>query len=217
MDMTGYHGTTVENSTKILSEGFKVLKNNKNLWLGFGVYFFLEEIYAFKWILDLYKNKNETTGFENLSKEMVILKVNIDLKEDRLLDLATYEGELLFDKTYNILKRSTNPKVKEMLTDKKYVAAVVINYLFEKLNVGVRYDAVKEIYRINPKNYQYILIKPQLGVPQFQICVKNLAIIKNIEIMEYKDNIAYYLKSWSELISAQPLIKIKSQRNKQYK
>lgn len=116
--MTGYHGTTVENSTKILSEGFKVLKNNKNLWLGFGVYFFLEEIYAFKWILDLYKNKNETTGFENLNKEMVILKVNIDLKEDRLLDLATYEGKLLFDKTYNILKRSTNPKVKEMLTDK---------------------------------------------------------------------------------------------------
>ena len=42
-----YHGTTTENAQNILKENFTIPKRiNYNYWLGRGVYFFLEDIFA---------------------------------------------------------------------------------------------------------------------------------------------------------------------------
>ena len=208
IETIGYHGTTTESAQNILKENFNMPQRKKyNYWLGKGVYFFLEDIFAFKWCVHEYRRKYKKDFTKEDADKMSILEVKLEYEDERILDLTYFKGQYIFDLVY-----------KEILKSKKYseelkchpdnIVCIVIDYMFEILNFYEFYDVVKQIYRINIKNYSGILQTRERGMPQLQICVKNLNIIKNRVIFDYIGNINNYIEQWNNLINAEPFINV---------
>lgn len=204
-ETTVYHGTTTENAQNILEKNFTIPKRKKyNYWLGRGVYFFLEDIFAFKWCIHEYKRIYKKEFSIDEASTMSIVEATLEYDEKRLLDLTLFKGQSLLDKVYNeILK---NKKYANEL--KKYPkdrVCIVIEYMFEILGFNKYYDVVKQLYRVNIPNYSKLANAREQGVPQYQLCVKNTKIIKKRVIFDYIGNINNYIKQWNDLINAEPL------------
>lgn len=203
-----YHGTTAENAQKILEENFKMpVRRKYGYWLGKGVYFFLEDIFAFKWCLHEYRKiygKDFTTDNAN---KMSIIETKIEYDGDRILDLTFFKGQIIIDTTYKKMQKSKKYS-KELLTHKGNTVCIVIDYLFNILNFGEYYDLVKQIYRINLESYDRIITAREKGLPQYQLCVKNIDIIKDRVIFNYIGNINNYIEQWNKLINTEPLVNI---------
>lgn len=213
LQIIGYHGTTTENARKILKENFKIPQQNKmNYWLGKGAYFFLEDIYAFKWCVHEYKRIYRKEFTTDEANEMSIIEAKLEYDENRILDLTYFKGQRLFDEIYNKIIKSQKYSG-ELKKFPEYAACIVIEYMFDILNFYEFYDLVKQIYRINIDNYFGILTKRENGVPQYQICVKNNEIIKNRVIFNYIGNIDNYMKQWNTLINAKPFINVNIAQN----
>lgn len=84
MFITGYHGTTEEESQKILESNYFVPSEGEDNWLGNGIYF--------------YSNLNDAYEWE---KSEVILHTIIKINRDEFLDIDTNEGKQVFN---NVLK-----------------------------------------------------------------------------------------------------------------
>lgn len=204
--LTGYHGTTKENAENILNSGYK-LSQKSNLWLGDGIYFFIEDIFSFKWCLSLHKNKIDKYNKEDIIDKMAILKSEVQIEEERLLDFTLLSGQILFDKAYKRMKESSL-KFKEKLNNGKNVERLVINYMFNEMNYIKKYDAIKQMYRLDRDNYKGILHESVRGIPQYQICIKNVNIITKSECIDFKYKYDEYIKTWDFLSNATGLIKL---------
>lgn len=209
----GYHGTTTENAQKILKENFKIQKRNPyKYWLGEGIYFFLEDIYAFKRCVHEYKRIFGTEFSTEDAEKMSIIKSTINYENSRILDLTYLRGQAIIDKVYKgMLKSSKYSKI--LQENRNNAICIVIEYMFKKLKFGKYYDLVKQIYRINIDNYNGISSNKEKGVPQYQLCVKKLDIIENNIIFNYVNNIDMYVKQWNMLINSVPFINIIQDNN----
>lgn len=99
IEIEGFHGTSYENGTKILEEGFKSSESDED-WLGDGVYFFVEGIppapqnNAVKWaIVSAWDNQIKCNKYSIYT----VIKGEIEVKEDKFLDLTEYDGIKLFN------------------------------------------------------------------------------------------------------------------------
>lgn len=91
MDLIGYHGTSAENESSIVSGNFNVSANDDE-WLGTGAYFFVHGISdpeddARRWaVVQAYDNKKKQNKYD----KYVVLKAEISV--DSALELDTNEG-----------------------------------------------------------------------------------------------------------------------------
>ena len=78
IELVGYHGTIKTNAEKILSSGIFKESNEKDDWLGHGIYFFADIENAIKWANERANRYNE---------EAVVLSANIKCDMNRYLNL----------------------------------------------------------------------------------------------------------------------------------
>ncbi len=198
--LTLYHGTFLKHVSNIIKDNYHIT-NSKN-WMGRGAYFFLEDIFAFTWCVDLYKNEiSSNFNKDDFINNMAILENSIEIDSERLLDLTYFKGQEIIDIAYKKLLSSKKYKLKLENASSNEKMAIIIEFLFEKVGFKSNYDAVKQIYRLHTRNYKDIFGNRERGIPQYQICIKNNNIIKSISIFKYDDKIDSYRERWKNMIN----------------
>ncbi len=184
-----YHGTHRERGQNIICNSKMDITVGDNHWLGNGSYFYVESLYAYKWIIDMYKYKyHKSATKEALSKDYMILLAKFN-DECRIFDLTKAEYKIIFDKAYEQL--SQKKEYSERFKNGEIAEGVVINYLFNILNYIDDFDIVRAIFILNEKRYKAVFTR--IGfMPQEQICVKNLEMVKDISEYNYNEKIPGY-------------------------
>lgn len=198
--ITMYHGTFLKHVSDIIEHNYHIT-NSKN-WMGRGAYFFLEDIFAFTWCLDLYRNEISQQFDEDDFKENMAILVNIaEIDSERILDLSYFEGQEIIDSAYKKLlsNKKYRKKLEEATQNQKM--AIILEILFEKVGFKKNYDAVRQIYRLHVSNYNNIFSPREKGIPQHQVCIKNNSVIKNISVFKYEDKIETYKNKWKNMIN----------------
>lgn len=133
--ITGYHGTAKDNVQDIKKYNFKI-KEDKNHWLGNGVYFFIESyiqpsvVLAKKWA--------KAESWNNYRKEYTydiysVLKSDIILYKGSILNLRNSSGLEIFNKYREKLKNKlTINELKTKIDDFK-----IIEHIKDKFNVKI--------------------------------------------------------------------------------
>ncbi len=104
VSLKGYHTTTSKNARQIYSDKKFFSSNKSNEWLGEGVYFWLKYADAMYWFEKSYVSVDE----------MCIISVDLNLNEDKILDLDS-------DKDMNTLVHFANTYNEEMLKMSKKI------------------------------------------------------------------------------------------------
>ena len=92
--MTVYHGTDQSVAQDILRQGFRC-KENKEHWLGEGIYFYIDKSLAEWW------TTNPTTKHGMAINNPAIIECTIEVDEDKVLDLRTLKGYEKYVDLYN--------------------------------------------------------------------------------------------------------------------
>lgn len=117
----GYHGTPSENVPGIINNNFKESENH-DIWLGNGVYFFVDGIgiespteYARKFAIDSCWNNIDK---KYTKKEVSVVEASIKINNDKFLDLTEEKGNQLFnefrDRTIAKIESSGKSNVEPM-------------------------------------------------------------------------------------------------------
>lgn len=91
-EATGYHTTHISNRASILSTGFRLSDNNRNTWLGEGVYFWADLNDAHIWSKIRFNSRNAT-----------IFAATISTDRSYVLDLRSSESIALYEEMYHEL------------------------------------------------------------------------------------------------------------------
>lgn len=171
-----YHGTEIEKTEKIVgSQSFRPSSGDEH-WLGDGIYFYEEKMYAIRWLCIVYNRKYQghTPKFENVIAKYGIVLANIDVTEDRVFDLTKTEYKIIFDAVHKETIKKYKPKNGEM------VDGAVLNYMFYRMGYKKKFDIIKAIF-IHEDNDISISNTRLAYIPETQYCVVNSSIIKKIE------------------------------------
>lgn len=174
-----YHGTTYDNLRKILAEHKMIPSRGTRHWLGDGVYFFKDDFYAYKWIVQECHDKYGNSYPDKIN-EYGILQVFLKVRQNRIFDLRNLEHKRIYDFTYKRILEEFNKKndIPDQLTD-----GVVINYMFNILKFQRKYDLIIANYFFKKKKSKGLPVQLQF-IEQIQICVKNTRIIRKMK--EYR-------------------------------
>lgn len=166
--------------------------DRKQHWLGDGVYLYREMIYAFWWILLMYKDYfGDENEEENLLKKYSILDVDIDYDTDRIFNLDNPEHYMVFKETERAYKKKSAFSSK--LEKYEYTDGVIINIMFKNLKYGEKYDAVEAVFPIYDLNDSLVGKSRIKSMNEYQICIKNNQIIRGIkDITDVVDFGDYY-------------------------
>lgn len=181
---TLFHGSNRKRGNKIISTQKMIPSEGDKHWLGDGSYFFTEDFYSYKWIVDMFKSRYKELHltYGNLTRYYLILKANVTVQKNRILDLTKAEHKILFDKVYDGIKSKRQ-------IDDDYAEGIVINYMFNELP-GYReeFDLVKALFTFNKR--AYIDMRTRIGyMPQEQICIKNKDVVKDIVEFDFKSRV----------------------------
>lgn len=171
IELVGYHGTIKTNAEKILSSGIFKESNEKDDWLGHGIYFFADVENAIKWANERANRYNE---------EAVVLSVNIKCDMNRYLNLDYQfnrrKVSLFFkdiinksDKDISFYKRDEEKRCIACDLYKDFFGIYVIEFTFSR-KVKKGHSEDKDILGFS-------------SVPEKQICVSNHQCISNIKIV----------------------------------
>ena len=178
--LTGYHGTKRENIDLICKNNFLIsLDKENNLFLGYGVYFFYLCDDALDWnIKKFIEDFKYLPGYEIILNKYGIIKSNIRLKEDDVLDLDNkdklykleilikkFEGKLVTKQEYIRAKNKTSAIINILYHRKLMNKKILSKTFFEQIKT-------KELNSF--KNY-----------PRKMFCVKDTNVI--IENKEEKN------------------------------
>jgi len=182
-----YHGSNRVRGERMISNQQMEISRGEKHWLGDGTYFFEEILHTFKWIVDMFKDKYNHLlfNYDNLKQHYLIIEAKVIWDKTRVFDLTKVEHKLIYDRLREKLEEQ------KILTDKykdmEFVEGVVINYMFNEFEEYPRdFDVIKAMFIRNTSNYRGL--KSRLGyIPQIQICVRNISIIKSILEWEFFD------------------------------
>ncbi len=128
MQITGYHGTSVDNANNIVSNGFTISAGDEH-WIGDGIYFFIKGLFknpdesAKKWaIANSWDNDSKKHKYSNYGT----IEANISIDEDTFWDLTSSDGI----ETFNYLRDKyveAISKAGKRLKDKDFKDGHIIN------------------------------------------------------------------------------------------
>lgn len=188
----GYHGTKSENIELICIENFNVNKDsNDKLFLGSGIYFFIELSDALDWNIKKYKEIHHCIPtYEKIIEKYGIIKSIIVVDKEEILDLD--KKDIL--RKFELLISKCNGKLitKEQYKNASNKTAAIINMMYSrgeikrKVLLKTFFEPIGTKYLQGLKNY-----------PRKMVCVKNNDVIKeNIKVnkisKEEYDNIIYF-------------------------
>lgn len=186
-----YHGTYRARGEKILKERRMEASIGDSHWLGDGSYFFVEDFFAYKWIIDMYRSHYKKDCEDDSLLENYLI-ISARLKENvRVFDLINAKHKIEFDTVFAELakKKELIPRFQNV----EIADGVVINYMFNELGYESEFDLVRAVFIINQRHYKHV--NSRLGfIPQEQICIKNLEVVQDAieynytgKTSEYKD------------------------------
>lgn len=193
-----YHGTEKERGDRILAEQkmpVSVSSDRKQHWLGDGIYLYREMIYAFRWIMLMYRERYAEEK-ETLLKKYSILAVDIEYNPNRIFNLDNPEHYMVFKKTTDAYKQKSAFSSK--LQKLEYTDGVILNIMFKNLKYGEFYDAVEATFPICDFG-EAATSKSRINtVSEYQMCVKNDGIIRKIENVTDSINLGEYQRRFHE-------------------
>jgi hypothetical protein len=172
--LVGYHGTFVDCINDILSGSFKVAEKDDH-YLGMGIYFFKDDLEeARTWAYLQIKKKKSCE-----KREVAVIKANIEVNEDNLLNLTTRSGmEKIICYSQKFINDSSN-KIRFNENNVNRNRSFLIDYISKKYKYQVVLcafeDAMNALRKINNE------INVSIGLYPIQICVKEEGLIKNKE------------------------------------
>lgn len=184
-----FHGTEKQRGIKIIDNKKMEESIGDKHWLGNGAYFYEQLFLSYKWIRDMFKDRQrqEHNTYEDLIDKYIILHCNIKVDKSRIFDIdGNYEHKFIFDrfiKNINEDKNHSKRLSKQIIAD-----GVVLNIMFSEYKYIDKYDVViasfekkRSEYHNNDKTrLNYVLEK--------QICVKNLSKVYDINNKDFKDD-----------------------------
>ncbi|MGD6874236.1 hypothetical protein ACQCU1_18905 [Sutcliffiella horikoshii] len=178
-----FHGSKRSRGEKFIQNKEMEPSKGKKHWLGDGSYFFVEDFYSYKWIVEMFKARHhESCTYDNLNKHYLILTGEVCIEKNRVFDLTRAEHKILFDRVYKKLDEKNEIKHYDI------AEGVVLNYMFNKLNYHKLFDVVKAVFSLN--KYKYEDIKTRVGyMPQEQVCIKNNEVVNDIKEYNFKERI----------------------------
>lgn len=190
--MEGYHGTLKENIESICINNFNINPDTNNkLYLGYGIYFFVELNDALDWNIKQYKDQhNCNPHYEKIIEDYGIIKSIIVVNKNEILDLDNKDilrkFELLISKC-----------IRKLVTKEQYIkapnkTAAILNMMYHrgkikrKVIIKTFFEPIGTKYLNSFKNY-----------PRKMICIKTNDIIKQNIIVddiskEEYDSIVYF-------------------------
>lgn len=147
-----YHATDIKNTVKIINGNFKY-KQNKQHWLGQGIYFFLDMLLAEDWAL------KRIDGYGTIH-EPAYIKCIVEVDESRLLDLRFLDDynfvKKCFDKFINSIigkfdiKNSDYVRLRTLFFDyvkEQYNIRCIVAYIDERHNLSTKQD-MKSVLKV---------------------------------------------------------------------
>jgi len=183
-----YHGTEAERGKRIIKRqkmDYSRSDEDKQHWLGDGIYLYRDCLYAFRWIVLMFNKKYQQ---ENLKSELYakysILKVDIEYDYERVFSFNNPEHQIIFNK----IREECIKKGQESNNFRKYnyVDGLIINIMFKKLNYGENYDMVEAVFPLESIGNIKSRIK---NLNEYQLCIKNPN--KIIKIEDYSSKVDY--------------------------
>lgn len=183
-----YHGTEFERGKAILQSkkmGYSRSTERKQHWLGDGIYLYRDKLYAFRWIVLMYRQYCKDNGItdDNIKEELyakyMILKLDIDYNSDRAFRFNNPEHLEAFLKVKEEYKnKSANSK---KISNTEYADGIILNIMFKKMDYKDNYDLVEATFPlINIDNIRCHDSRIK-SINEDQICIKNPNLVKNIE------------------------------------
>lgn len=188
--LTVYHTTAKKREKSILKNGFYKSKG-QNQWLGEGVYFYKDIYYAVQWGF-LGVVKGQIIDINEFKDKCSILSLELNCEECNVLDLNTPDGYEIFLWFKDHIKSIfSEEEAKEILSKGDAYLIYTLEQLEKDHAIELisKYDIViaeydKDVYKKNRDNK---LISDFNGCKERQVCVKNLDIIKNINVLDLDD------------------------------
>lgn len=187
INLQGYHGTDIANKDDILKNGFKYKKFNKNLKdnkipcdLGNGVYFYISS----EFLPSPSKNAIEYAKlYPRPSKNVVVFKCEIEVEEDKLLNLNDLESaQIIYD--YYITNKEVIDLVYESIKEsgakkRGFILGLVIEMFIYKNKLSI--DAIQKNTSTNFKlsKVNNLFLDLPNGT---ELVIKNKKCIKSKEI-----------------------------------
>ena len=155
-EFVGYHGTRLADGMKILAEGRFAPSVKDVEWLGWGVYFFEE---------DIDQARNWCTKVRCYA-EYCIIRAEIKAEVDRILDFTKHG---VWEKFLAIKGRFRNTIMmrKPQYRTKEIPDGVFVNLLADKNNI----DLIRGVFITPPVEKRYK--QGQIAPMQIQLCVRN--------------------------------------------
>lgn len=200
-----YHGTKKKAAESILHDNeFKFSishspsdANYYNLWLGDGFYLFEYDFYAFKWMVDDLKEKNDSSAIKKFEKNCCILSISVNYQQDRVFNTNNLEHRMLFDRILSNLIKMTPPN--RGMDPNHFTDGLVINILFNEFKYSNKFDIVESLFPINKKNYSNFTQLRSGPLLQKQFCVKNKSVIVGASEFSSGEHVDNYKIIWKTL------------------
>ncbi len=189
--MCYYHGTNINSFNKILKDNKMNPSRGDNHWLGDGVYFYDDVVYAYYWIYTQFNNryKNNLSENNNIYNEFKIISSKLKMESEKIFNLDSIINKTIFDTTY---ENCVNKKIQsQRFKDCEMADGVVINIMFNELGYNKNYNVVIASFSRRTKNYENTNLRLHYSIEK-QICVKDNGIIYDIIEYNYKDKITTY-------------------------
>lgn len=188
----GYHGTNKSNEASIIKFGYDMSKcKEEQQWLGKGIYFWESLYYAVKWNYINSHSFSRNAILKKIINDKTIFVADIFIEDDKMLDLSSPEGTILFEEFQNTLRKSLGEDEVKKADNKDDVCWI---YILHKYGFFEKFDVIIATYRKeiklentrSPRNFEKYLQK--------QICVKKANNIISNKVYNNIDIIKYYFE-----------------------
>lgn len=197
----GYHGTNKYAAQSILKFRHFISSLGDHHWLGDGIYFYYESIYAYKWNVNSWNKDyaSKEISVKKITEKYSIICAKIEIENGRLFDLNTYEHSAVYDYTLENIKKYLADDFFSISTD--ITEGVVINVLFDKIGISKQFDAACKVYFLRKSKYYGLdNYKPhQSGFPERQICIKNQDCIKALSMYDNSEELEKLHKAYKDI------------------
>lgn len=197
-----YHGTKKTNANVILSSSKFNKSRGDRHWLGDGIYFYLEEFYAYNWLV--YECKKNITKYDEdyIKDNYGIISVDLSIQKSRIFDLTYASHKILLDETINSCKKKDSKR----FNNHSFPEGVALNILFNELKYSNNYDLIVALFTERRKNYKNGNFRLNY-IPEKQYCVVNDSIISNFKNFNFDKKVKEYMSIIEKLYYVYPNLK----------
>lgn len=188
----GYHSTNKSNEENIIKFGYDLNKcKEEEQWLGKGVYFWKSLYYAVEWNYIHTHSLSRSLILKNILNKKTIFWAEIFIEKEKMLDLSSPEGTILFEEFQRVVKTQLN---EEEIKESEKKDDVFWIYMIQKRGFFENFDIVIASYKKGIKSNKIKSTRNFEKYVQTQICVKKTKNIIHNQVYSNIDRIKYYFE-----------------------